>query len=649
MEELLAVADPRDADRGVDLHVVDLGHARCLSGAFDSLRERGVPDGGARERVEARSRPNSKWGGVSSSSRTHGAVPRGAPTTHGAGEAVERLIVYDQMRNRAAGQVCYRFSTQQHGQKMVRTGTKYSARLPAAGGRMLRVPASVRWVFVKGGTMPQASLFDLTSSMKKGPSTDRWDFIVSYSEKQLNEFLQKSYRDNRLVQNVKLQAHGKDPIYGKNYTVDYVINFNPPTIEFALGQPNVAVLLMPIGAGSTFSVTPDGDSKPARTGDFPTGLSVRAEVPLAAIAGDTKEVTKQGAVVTFAHGKTTDQHIVLHFKNQTGTRFGFQPVQNEDDLDPLLPKLTKHFQEEVDEIAYVLGGVNNKNQSGGDMAMTPKSFAFASTGDKDAGCLSLFIQTDESGNPQGASAPVFHPDGTQVPPVPTGYTASIILSQDLMVNTFIKKQLAPRGFTVSGESKDGSCTLELKKDTSVIAQGEKGSGFDGGNGYYYGGMRVSLQDHPVKLIITDGKAEVKWSGKMTSEWHRNVSGPHPKTFYGTVYADIALNKGAKGVDVSNTGITFPDFTFTNDDFKPNFSTKDCSFWERGNGCDDSVQPFYRNEMKFHMPEINVQLKGLNYFLETNLLEPSKTMINVDSSAGLHTPYDFLVVGHVANS
>lgn len=49
-----------------------------------------------------------------------------------------------------------------------------------------------------------------------------------------------------------------------------------------------------------------------------------------------------------------------------------------------------------------------------------------------------------------------------------------------------------------------------------------------------------------------------------------------------------------------------------------------------------------------LPAFDLKLGSLNFFLTTNLLTPSKTVIKVDTDTGLMIPGDFYVVGKVNN-
>ncbi|RXS80452.1 hypothetical protein EST92_17560 [Streptomyces sp. TM32] len=498
--------------------------------------------------------------------------------------------------------------------------------------------------------MTQKTLTELVSAMNGQPTANEWDIVVSYSEGQLNDFLKKRYEQGELVELVSISTTGTNPITGDDFRIDYTVNFQTPTMNFILGRADVVRLTMPIGAGSRYAVTPAGAEKPSRSAEIPDGYSVVAIVPLAALSGDAGDVVDQGNVVRFEHGGPSTRHVVLHFRNDSkGTVFQVQPPPGQGPPGDILttyflPKLSEYFQNEVAEVAYVLAGVDNSQPSKDAKLFTPKSFAFASTGEEGAGCLSLFIQTAESGNPAGNAAPSFQPGGRQMSPVPTGYTASIILSHDLVTNAFFKPKFEAEGFTVEVESCARGALLSLSKDVSVIREGEDEQWIFGG--HCYTGLRLSMKDFPLKLELSDGKATAKWTGRAESSWSEWTAGEGQTGHYGGVDVTIDLSKAAEAFSVTNRGIDFPEFKFTRDDFVVGINKHSCSFLERLGGCLETPPPFYSGQMTLQIPGINFSQRGLDYFLETNLLEPGRQMIEVDSHAGLGTPHDFLIVGKI---
>ncbi|MFJ7904256.1 hypothetical protein ACIQ6V_27860 [Streptomyces sp. NPDC096198] len=506
--------------------------------------------------------------------------------------------------------------------------------------------------------MAQQSISDLVSKMNGVRSTNKWDVVVSYSVKELNDFLKAAYAEDKLVSSVTLAS--ENAVYDirtKKYWVDtYKINFKTPTLDFVLGQRGMARLVMPIGDGSSLVSQPYADKELKNPGeavksDLPGGgkYSVVAMVPLAVISGN-KKVADQGNVVKFEGTTPSDYHIALHFKNLDGTAFQVTPEPTDDDPDmsSVIPMLVKHFQTKVSEVSYVLTGVNNRKPAEGNVLLTPKSFAFASTGDKDAGCLSLFINVDQSGNDPGNPAPSFQPGDQQVSPIPSGYTASIILSDDLMAKTFIKKRLEQAGFDVTVKDQTTGSLFSLKRNVSVIAQGKETGGKFKLSNFSYGGLTVSMQTYPLELSVADGKVSTRWSGSTQSSWDLDiVSGDVEVYQWGKVNIDLTMKKGPLAIRVDDDSINFPEFTFEQGDFSRTVSGVGCSGTDRMNGCVSNPPAFYTNTMKLEIPQVSFALKGLDYFLTTNLLEPSKKMIEVNATAGVSTPRDYLIVGKVA--
>ncbi|MBF0423136.1 MAG: hypothetical protein HQL73_09095 [Magnetococcales bacterium] len=494
------------------------------------------------------------------------------------------------------------------------------------------------------------TLPDLVKSMNGVPTTNQWDIVCSYTVAQLNAFLTAQYQAGKLAKEIKLSTKRQDPLTGAIFTISYDIQFASPKLTFMTGRSGFGYLTMPINNGSSYSVTPDGAIKPTKTAPIPGGIySVQATVPLAAIQGDTGSVIEQGQVVYFSDGKPEDNHVIIHFKNAKGTLYKILPEPDPKDKDVLvtyfLPVLDQYFQDDVSEVDYALASVNNTPAPVGQTALTPKSFAFASTGEGDAGVLSLYIQTKESGNPPGNPAPSFQPGDTATFPIPQGYTASLIFANDLITKTFITPQLTQNGFTTSYDSTNDGISAQLKKDGSVVAKSEHNNYIFSGSSY--DGLNISLNDHPVNLIIKQGQMSLHWSAKTTSGWSTYASGGMSTvTQYGSVDLTLTMDKGPYPLVLTDNDITIAKVDVSSSDFKVNTSAGGCKWYEVIVGCSESVPSFYKGDMKLSIPSISVELHGLNFLCDTNLLAPGQHMIDMDDKKGVQTPHDFLIVGQV---
>ncbi len=485
------------------------------------------------------------------------------------------------------------------------------------------------------------TLSQLVTLMNGATTTNGWDVVCTYSADALNSFLAASYDAGALATSVSVTVQEIDPILKIPYDVTYNINFESPLLSFS-PQKNVAFLAMPIGAGSSYTISvPNTPAQPTTTA-FPTGYSVVAQVPIAAIEGTTGEV--QSGVLTFSDGDPSQYSIILEFNND-GATFTLDPaptglpMQTEE----FMLAIQGYFQTEVSQIDYALAAVNNQTPPGGGEVFTPKSFVFASYtgGPDDDGVLSLYIQTEQSGNPPGSSTPAFVPSNTPTSPVPEGYTASVIFSNALMINAFLKPQLSACGFTTTFSTPASGMQAKLAKNVSVIADGDSGNYFWGG--YSYDGLNLSLQTDPVLMTILNGQIGFNWSGSTVSNWEQTSVGPSGGiVYYGSVNIAIQVEEGPYPITVDDDTFSFPPIVFEEQDFKTTVTAQSCDWWKIH--CWESIPAYYTSEMTLSIPNISITFESFNFFLETNLLSPGNQMISIDTGAGVSTPCDFLIVG-----
>ncbi|MBD3919428.1 hypothetical protein H8B09_11750 [Paenibacillus sp. PR3] len=498
--------------------------------------------------------------------------------------------------------------------------------------------------------MNYPQLSDLVTQMKNSPSTNGWDVVCSYNVVQLNAFLKSQYEAGSLVNHFKQSIDRQDPLYGVDITISYDIQIGTPILAFTSGVTGQATLTMPILDGSSYSVGPKG-SPPVRTTTIPGGkYSIQANVPLAAINGTTGEVVEAGNIVTFSDGNVHDNHVIIHFNNEKGANFLIQPVPEPSDKDPMetyfLPAISQYFQDNVNAIDYALAAVNNSKPTDGASVLTPQSFIFHTAADDNSdGVLSLYIQTVESGNDPGDRSPNFQPGGSTVYPIPEGYTASVVLSQPLLRKVFLQPQLTNNGFSVTFLPVSDGISMQLRKNASVLSDGDSGTYIFGGHSY--DGLSISLNDWPLTLAIQDNKLSLQWQGSADSSWSEYSMGSNGGT-WGKVTLTITLHKDPAALTLSTDDEIGGQLSVSRSDFSIEVKSHGCSFWETVNHCSESAPPYYSDNMTLTIPSIQIAFSGLNFFSTTNLVSPGQTVINFDTKAGVQTPFDFLLVGNVVS-
>lgn len=493
---------------------------------------------------------------------------------------------------------------------------------------------------------PQMS--ELVAAMQGVPSTNQWDVVCSYNGSQLNAFLAAAYDAGKLVKNVQLSTTRSDPITDVNYTYAYSINFGTPALSFITGRAGFCTVTMPIEAGSSYSITAAGQSTPLKTVQVPGGTySLQAIVPLGAVSGTDGSVSEHGNIVAVGAAQTPSA-VILHFKTAGGTVYSIVPRPGPGDIDPMetyfLPVVSQYFQNEVDELDYVLATVNSHLPAAGETVLTPKTFAFTSTGEGEDGVLSLYIQTKESGNPPGNPSPSFQPGDASVIPIPAGHSASIILSNQLLQQGFLAPQLQASGFSASFNTPVNGIEAQLRTPGSLIAPDKSGNYIFGG--YQYKGLNVSLQDNPMTLALVGGQMSLHWSASTSSEWGSYSSmGEAASSQYGTVNISITVNTAPIPLRLSDSDVTIGSMSLSAADFQVAKSAGSCAWYERLIGCMEWI-PSYYDALPLSVPPITIALHGVDFFATTNVIAPGAQIIQIDGSAGVATPHDFLIVGQV---
>ncbi|MCW5804128.1 MAG: hypothetical protein KIT31_17275 [Deltaproteobacteria bacterium] len=473
--------------------------------------------------------------------------------------------------------------------------------------------------------------------MAKGSSTNGWDAVTSYSITALNGVLAASYHAGSLAKELKFSVTRTDPISQKPFTVDYDVTLGAPALQFVGGQSGVATVNMPI-AGGNATITPAGET--GYTKALPTGYSVVANVPLAALTGDG-QITTAGNVVTFAHPDDT-AHIVLHFKSGqgSGTTFEIEPAPDPANEDVMVtyfvPLIQQYFAQQVNELDYALTGVTPK-AAAGEIVIEPKTFVFAS----DTDVLSLYLMTTNSSGVSGNIHPSFQPGGVEMLPIPAGHTASVILAQELVRKIYVDPALAALGRVEDDESVPGGIRLRLYRDLPSLEYNASGGSYQK---LAIDTLRVDFSQLPYQLKFVDNTFAVSWSFSQSLRWTTDDIDPSThddQTERGTttVYASLpeqTVQLTASGDDVSLT------FSIHTDDY--HISADGPTGWFSDG---DMVQGKLTSFLQGNAPVgFTFAFGSLNYFTAANLLFPNSHKFQVDATTGINIPCDLLILGQI---
>lgn len=494
-----------------------------------------------------------------------------------------------------------------------------------------------------------SSMKDLVETMNGNDSTNGWDAVCSYTVKQLNAFLKKSYEEKKLVTNLSFEVEKVDELFDIKYSVKYEIKLASPTLRFIAGESGKAILTMPMESGTSQVVSEQtGPKDPV---EIPQNkYSIECVIPLASITGRNETdatLVPHGEAVEFIEGDSEQAHIILNFSNSNSATYKIMPKPDPEDSTfdaNFRNAVADYFIYNVSEIDYALAAVNNDLPPDSEnITLTPKSFVFDSSGKEESGVLSLYIQILEGKSEPGKLNPSFQPGDTSILPIPQGFTASLILSYGLMTKVYIRKQLEKEGFAVTFQAapRGRGIFARVSKDVNVVADGGGQGGFVI-DAYYFKGLDFNLNDYPMDLIMIDGGCGLGWSASGNSHWQNDpLTG---SKHHGDVKLTLSFAKGPEPIALNEDyEMSIANMDVVSKDIDVIKEGKSCHWYELQ--CSSSVPLFY-SEMTFEVPPLYVDMYGLNFFCTTNLLAPGGEMIDFDRDIAVQTPHDFLMVGQL---
>lgn len=481
-------------------------------------------------------------------------------------------------------------------------------------------------------------------------STNGWDIVCSYGVDALNAVLADSHLNNTLVTEFSVSATHTSVLSKQKVTVDFDIKLAAPTLQFVAGLSGMCCLTMPI-LSATYK-TSEVPGVILEQGSLPDGYSIVATVPLAATFGDsTVAPVTQGNVITFDTAATAS--MIIHFKagSGTGTTFSVKgPVPSPENYDLietyLTPELENYFASQVNEIDYCLTALTNKPKSDNDIVISPASFIFAS----DTDTLNLYIQTSNSKNPQGDLNPSFQPGGIETLPVPVGYTASIIFSQQFVENQYLLPQLSKFGTAtidpVSGSTdsvKGTHVSLVPAQSTLNIAPNvhvPRDNGSDD-QSFSIDPIEIDFNKNPLQVAFVKNEGTVNWTFDQNLHWEwmksRNPKG-EPVVSDGNLDVSIALAFSTSLSTVTNDSFA-ADFLISPDQYK--VSSPD-GFWNEVIGDPSQIS----TEVQSAVPTFDFNFGSINFFAAANLLFPNTQTFKIDVTKGISVPGDLLLVGSI---
>ncbi|KAF4333635.1 hypothetical protein FBEOM_12554 [Fusarium beomiforme] len=522
------------------------------------------------------------------------------------------------------------------------------------------------------------SVDTLISGSKTGVGiTANWDVVVSYSLESLNSVLQKIWTSSvasTTVEVVTVSTNEDD----EEYHTKWWLRLGAPTLQFT--RDGKASLCMPLdGKRQVVEKSESGKEKPIR--DIPANTyALYAVIPLGVVsaksgAGQTAYEFKgsSGSVIRFDEDPNAELHVVLNFQTTkaegavytVGLAPGVQqtsnpPVVTDTFSVGLRDKLAAWISDpsNISAIQYALAVVNKKPVPQATY-LTPESLSFtvySSDKNPSVACLSIYMQTQGSGFEPGNMNRSFNlpnAGNTNSYPIPSGYTASIIVRHDVFAQKFLRDSM----LALQGGGKSIFKSVTVKPTTegfALTASINSGAVADLGNASWFGGgFHVDKVDwdfgsKDLSFSIKDAKASWSYYFKPEMHWSESSMGDrHSNHSYGRTSYEMKLDKSGLSVfeDVSDVGLVAR-IRVDRDYWQTSIQAWDPGFLDRLNGASGSVPDSIEKGLKkIDLPAFSHSL-ALEYFATTNVFAPGKHMLSIGGASDVYTPYDVIILGNV---
>ncbi|KAK6333040.1 hypothetical protein TWF718_010864 [Orbilia javanica] len=553
----------------------------------------------------------------------------------------------------------------------------------------------------------QLGFKDLVGEMEGKNTLNGWDILVSYSLDQLNLLL-----GQRAQQDISL--NGIDPFdvtlavnpFDTSEQITYTVNLQMSALEmqFTAGTDAGVQLTLQLTGTATNTSTNEEITLPA-------GQSVQITTSLVHVAGSSSgsssSASTPGSVNSPANcviivEEGTTHSICIDLTNPSVQIIPPPPSDGQantlalaytEALNSIITSvITNYFQ--TSGIQLQLAGINSSAESTG-FILQPTAFCFStvatpsndaqdpasgSSASQDAALL-IWISVAGGANngqrPSGQTPVTFQPADDVRSPMPTGSSASVIFSHDIMIKSFIEPSLSSIGFsdiTVQDSEGDEGITLSLKCPpmTTNLDDGTTQNVLyipTGGEGITQGiDVDVSATDAHLQIRSPPalrGSNLPSLPGESTYEKDAGSTGSPPNASYIGLLVWVSPDEGIQWYG----GATALRFSFAatanwlleywgNSINQLNFIWFiDPTFTVKRK--DSEVRLGFAPPVEGWKPKLpsafNMMTDPLNYFLVTNLLFPGDYTFRVDDPSfttetqGLAVPRDVILTGSLTQS
>lgn len=425
----------------------------------------------------------------------------------------------------------------------------------------------------------------------------------------------------------------------------FYIRANDPSLNDKVNYQNKAYQLVHIESEAPKSLL-DGE------------YVLEAIVPIVSLKGD-RSISPGNQVISFGTMDKDGVQIVLHFTTGqgSGTEFAIYKggvVTNPTFLEKapdILYRIQNYFASQA-EIDYVLTTVKNTSVSPNTIQLTPQSFRFATQNQDNTGSLTIFIQTKESGLPQGGANLTFQ-DAANQPflPITSQSNTTLIYSRRFMSSFYFVKGLQKNGFkNVSGDGTDNT-PISFKGDYPSSTTIRIDSMHNVGSENYDVAIDpVNLGDITTNFAFDSGNnfhilSNITKGTTIHLHWYTMsicVALPHEKDVSANIQAH--LNKTAPlAWTVSNNQLSIS-FSIASNDYSVNVDSEVSD--ECGDSARNRVNGQIQSQIARALPTFSIPMDALSALAEVNLLFRGTSAFNVDSSLNVHSPQDIVLFGNI---
>ncbi|KAF3040476.1 hypothetical protein E8E12_005074 [Didymella heteroderae] len=529
----------------------------------------------------------------------------------------------------------------------------------------------------------------LVEQMKGRDTLNGWDVLVSYNEAQVNALLDKRAQAlQALTQNVSFTVNVQDDFDDtQSETYGYNLSLSSPKLRFSGPNGKIQLTFALTGSqskGELTKIIPQnqfqvkiGASLANVRGELDDPSSKTADFKPAADAEKTK--TPPNYVTLMPKQGNAAQGVCIDFKDpDMGVEIVWADSSKKTGIPDVMFKvgerLKKHFQDSLG-LKYYIAGMSNAYDAGtGSTLLQPRKFCFSCTAgtaqDGSDGTLSIWVILDKGNDGQaqessGKTSLTFHPSDADVHPIPLESNATVIFSHKV-IGEYLSKAIAEKGTyddcrlkltpNEAGLTVLGKCKQKVQKSMKDFR------GFQTG---WKIGQYVLLSDLSFDMHATDTEftltkdgpsaLEVKYdSGVQTLSWFRTtITGGIPED----KKVRLRFKHGGKANWVEVNNEKRPNLLKLSFDMPKQFEVTDKDatgkilFWD----IDHVEIPEPYKDVSVSLTEMDFDLRGLDYFLTTNLILPGAKMFIADQTKpddskthGLFVPRDVLLTGKIAD-